>query len=384
MALPVMSSGRSLLSFRLLGVPVRVDASFVVVFALFGLLVGDPLVNIAAWTLVAGVSILMHEMGHALVARSSGADPVVEIHGMGGLTSWSGASNISRVRMLAISLAGPGCGLLLGGLLWILLDSGVGSGSPLLEYALSQAVYINVLWGALNLLPILPLDGGQVLRDLLPGDFARRQRTAAAVSVVIGAVAAVWALSTGRLFAGVLAGYFALTNLASLRAARPKDLPHDVVALQSVQRLIEQNALEDAADRAKEVADQAMDPRIRVAAAQLGALCLLELGRAVEAKRLLLDLPVGSVDPILEGQVLLATGQVDLGLERLRRHHESGPDERTAYALAQALVQQGRAGEVLWQFSEADPSLALAAAKGAEASGAPDVAASLRAALAAR
>jgi len=385
MALPVMSSGRSLLSFRVLGVPVRVDVSFLVVFTLFGFAYGDPLEHIVVWVLVAGVSILVHEMGHALVARSSGASPVVEIHGMGGLTSWSGAQQVSRIRMLAISLAGPGCGLLLGGLLWLLYDGGLGAESELIRFGLRQAVYINVLWGALNLLPILPLDGGQVMRDLLPGDLGRRQRTAAVVSVIIGAVAALWAISTGRIIAGAFAGYFALTNLTSLRAARPRQLPADVVALQEAQRLMGEGALAEGVELAKQVAEQTVLPGMEVTATQVAAQGLLAAGRADEAKSLLLDLPVGSVDPVLEGQVLAATGQVDLALDRLRAAHTQAPDGRTAYVLAHTLAVHGRGGQLLGTFTAelADPDIVAAAASGAEAGGAPDVAAALRAAVAA-
>jgi Zn-dependent protease len=384
MALPVMSSGHSLLRFRLLDVPVRVDTTFLLLFAFFGFARGDSLELVVIWVLSAGVSILVHEMGHALVARAAGAEPVVELHGMGGLTSWSGAHDLSRGRMLAISIAGPGCGLLLGGLLWVLYDNGLGAGSPLVRISLQEAVFINVLWGALNLLPILPLDGGQVMRDLLPGDLIHRQRTAAAISVVIGAVAALLAFSTGRLFAGAFAAYFALTNLTSLRAARPRSLPPDVLALHEAQRLMGEGSVAEGVELAKQVADQSAVPGMHATATQVAAQGLLRLGRADDAKLLLIDLPVGSVDRVLEAEVLAATGQVDLAVDRLRAAYAAAPGGRAAFVLAQLLAQHGRAGEVLWMFADADPELALAAASGADAGGAPDIATRLRAASAAR
>lgn len=384
MALPVMSSGRSLLSFRVLGVPVRIDPSFLVLFVLFGFVNQFTVGEIVIWVLVAGVSILVHEMGHALVARTAGAKPVVLLHGMGGLTSWSGSDNVSRPRMLAISLAGPGSGLLVGVALIALRNGALAGTSEQLDFALGVAILANVAWGLLNLLPILPLDGGQVMRDLLPGDLGRRERTAAAVSVVVGTVAAVAAFRARYEFAAILAGYFALTNFTSLRAARPRALPPDVAALHEAQRLMEQGSLAEGVELAKQVADQAGVPGVQATALQLAAQGLLALGRGAEAMSLLLDLPVGSVDPVLEGQVLAATGQVDLGFDRLRSAYAAAPDDRTAYILAHTLAQHGRASELLWVFAEAQPELARAAASGAEAGGAPDVAAQLRAAVAAR
>jgi Zn-dependent protease len=382
MALPVMSSSRSLLSFRLAGIPVRVDITFLFLAALYGLGRGNTLVDVAVFVLIAGASILLHEMGHALVARQAGADPAIELHGLGGLTSWSGAHPVSRSRMIAISLAGPLAGVPLGlALLWArdagLLD--LGRASRYLDFA----ILANLFWGVFNLLPILPLDGGQVMRDLLPGDTARRTRLAAGVSVVTASVMAVIAFRYGYHFAALFAVFFAFTNFTSMRAPRPARGPVEQGQLQRAGELAAAGDLAGAAAVATHLANTALDRDVARAAAHLAAECLLLLDRPVEARDVLLDLPVGSVDPVLEGAVLAATGHAGIGIERLHTAYAGAPDERSAYRLAEALARNGRQSEVVAAIGSAGaptPEIVRAAAAGAEAGGADDhVTAALRA-----
>ncbi len=55
----------------------------------------------------------------------------------------------------------------------------------LVEYTLLMAIFTTLGWSVLNLLPIVPLDGGQAMRELLPGDPATRARRASIVSIVL-------------------------------------------------------------------------------------------------------------------------------------------------------------------------------------------------------
>lgn len=383
MTLPVMSTGDSGLRFRLLGVPVRIDPSFFVIFVLFGFIDGLSLLFIAVWVAVAGVSILAHEMGHALLARSTGAAPVIALHGMGGLTSWSGQHQVSRPRMIGISAAGPAAGIVLGLLLREAHRRGVGAESELVSFALVQGAWVGLAWGLLNLLPILPLDGGQIMRDLLPGSEPRRERIAAIVSVVVATAAAAVGFLVDRPIAAIFAAFFALTNLQAARGDRPRAVPPDVAALHEAQRFMQEGSVEAGVDLARRVTERGDTPAAQQAAAQIAASGLLALGRAAEAKALLLDLPAGSVDPVLEAQVLAATGQVELAVERLAAIHAAKPDQTSAYVLAHTLASHGRGGDVpAYLGGESVPSeLLSAAAEGAEAGGAPDVADRLRAGI---
>jgi Zn-dependent protease len=60
--------------------------------------------------------------------------------------------------------------------------------APLIEVIVGASIWVNLYWGVVNLLPILPLDGGNVVRSLLPGDADRRDRLATVVSLAFAVV----------------------------------------------------------------------------------------------------------------------------------------------------------------------------------------------------
>ncbi|MBN1530012.1 MAG: site-2 protease family protein, partial [Thermoleophilaceae bacterium] len=137
-------------------------------------------------TLVFFASLLLHELGHAVVARREG----MEIDGItlwlfGGVARFKGMFPSARAE-LRIALAGPAVSLLLGlGFL--------GAGAlPVPDAVGSVATWlgrINLFLLAFNMIPALPLDGGRVLRSLIwraTGDFTGATRTAGAIGAGIG------------------------------------------------------------------------------------------------------------------------------------------------------------------------------------------------------
>lgn len=202
------------LAFTVGGIPVRINISFLLVLAFLGLQLGDP-VLILVWVVVGGASVLLHELGHAVAARLAGHAPRVELAGMGGLTSYRGET--SRLWGLAISAAGPGVQIA-AGLVGLAFVDGFGLvyRGDLVEFALSVWVVVSLVWGVLNLVPILPLDGGQLLRDLIPGSPLSRSRTAHMVSVAVAVAGLGWALVNGDTWIALLAGFFGYTNVMAL------------------------------------------------------------------------------------------------------------------------------------------------------------------------
>lgn len=372
MTIPALtSSGGAGLRIRIAGIPVRFDTWFFIIGVLLSIRAGVAVVVL--WLVVLGGSVLVHEMGHALVARTTGAQPEIVIHALGGLTTWIPSGEVSRSRRVAISLAGPAAGIALGLMFVAAHVAGLGDAGGLRRLAIDLAIRVNILYGVFNLLPILPLDGGQTLRDLLPGGSARRERTAAIVSIVVGAGAIAGALYFKEPFAAVFVAFFMVGNFASLRAGRPASPPRPrrhPAALAEAFRLYEAGALgpaADAAELAAAAADSRGDHAVAVEAVQLAAQARLESGSPGDAKRLLLDLPVGSVRPLLEGRVLLATGQPELGVERLAVAFASAPADQAAFHLANGLVRTGALDRLVATFTDASlpPSIVLAAARGA-------------------
>lgn len=204
------------LRFALLGIPVTIRPSIVVVLALFGLAFDDP-VLIALWVGIGVASIVVHELGHAVVARAAGASPTIELAGLGGVTTYPATGRAAeRSWRLAVSLAGPAVGLVVGGLAWV-----VTRGVALSGYggaAVSILLFTSIGWSVFNLLPVLPLDGGQALRQLLPGDATTRTVRAAWVGVATSGAVLVVAVLFEQLFIMLFAGMLAIQNWRTANA----------------------------------------------------------------------------------------------------------------------------------------------------------------------
>lgn len=211
--------------FHVVGIPVRIEPVFwiVTVFLAFGL---EDARLIIMWVAVVLVSILVHELGHAVALKAFGQASSIVLHGFGGLTI--SQRRLSKVQSIVVSLAGPLTALCLLGIPALLIRdsdyglelefdyfvSGRGFGLwPILYFA----VYVNIWWSIANLLPIRPLDGGNVMTELLG------LRRAQWLSVVVGAGAAVWAFfhaDEGFRFAAFFAAMLAFINFAEIRRAK--------------------------------------------------------------------------------------------------------------------------------------------------------------------
>ena len=253
--------------FRLLGVPVRIHPFFWVISAVMGFQAyQNDIPAVLLWMGCVFVSILVHEFGHALTSKAFYCSPSVVLWGMGGLC-YSQAEQQTPRQRLAVLFAGPGAGFLLFAivvlLFWIFLGVTPIEQAQLIafEFGLSQApgdgvvklvnsfaghrelrlfvfnvywflVQINLFWGLVNLLPVWPLDGGQVSQILLTFyDRSRGQRWGHIVSLLVaGAVALVSYALTQKLFLPLFFGYFALVNyqvLQTLHQAHSMGLNQD-------------------------------------------------------------------------------------------------------------------------------------------------------------
>jgi stage IV sporulation protein FB len=239
------------LRFRLFGTDVRVHPLFWLITALLGwrspqyaVLPGNGIGDVLVWIVCAFFSILLHEFGHVWMARLFGSSgQYIVLHSMGGLAY--NATAPRRWQRILILLAGPGIQLLLFAALVGLIFAGVTTnpigrrppGTPalwesVLIVALGDLLIMNLFWPLLNLLPIWPLDGGQVTREVFTAASPRQGVVASLwVSVAVSAVLAVNALMVefrqpsfipyvGHLLGGMFLGiFFALFAIGSLQAA---------------------------------------------------------------------------------------------------------------------------------------------------------------------
>ena len=232
------------LNFSLAGIPVRVHPLFWLMAILFGF--SSDLLQLLIWIVAVFISILIHELGHALAMRLYGQPSQIVLHAAGGLTipgsvRWGGAwANVSLTpnQEIFISLAGPGAGFLLAAL--IIAASVLAGGSlmltrlfglipfPVVTLPFSSQIpssivmtflWVNIFWGLINLLPVYPLDGGNVTRHLLvrtdPWEGARKSLW---VSVIAGAIVAVFSLIFARnLYLTLLFGLLAFQSYQTLQ-----------------------------------------------------------------------------------------------------------------------------------------------------------------------
>jgi Zn-dependent protease/CBS domain-containing protein len=186
---------------RIAGIRVGVNWSWIVVFALIvwtlsqsifprmneGLSDATYLGMAIAAALLFFVSLLMHEYGHALVARREG----MEIEGItlwlfGGVARFKGMFPSAGAEF-RIAIAGPVVSLALGGL--FVLFAWLARAPEAVDAVAAWLGYINLTLLVFNLLPALPLDGGRVLRSALwaaRNDFAWATRIAAWVGRAFG------------------------------------------------------------------------------------------------------------------------------------------------------------------------------------------------------
>jgi Zn-dependent protease len=210
-----------LVETKLGNLPIRIRPEFFLVAAVFG--AGrTTATGFAMWIVASFLSVLAHELGHALVGRGFGLTPSIELNGRGGLTSFGATGRrLPAWQDIAVCLAGPATGFVLGGLIYVMtqyvdpMRFGLGGAS-----FLRDMLWCNIGWGVLNLLPILPLDGGQVARRLLGlASPSQAERNARVLSIAAGVAAGIWAVWSGWIFGALYAAWLVAPSIQVLRAA---------------------------------------------------------------------------------------------------------------------------------------------------------------------
>jgi stage IV sporulation protein FB len=265
------------LNWRMFGIDVRVHP----MFWLMGVILGASTLDFGVeyllfWVGCVFVSILIHELGHVWMGQVFGSHGHIVLYGFGGLAI--GSNHLSHPwQRIAVCFAGPFAGFLFLGALFAIvgvmdpprfemmveiakIDLGLhkllgaqlepevalqviqalgGMGPPpMVEFVLTQLVFINLLWGLLNLLPIWPLDGGQISRDLCKLASPRAGlRISLGISFVTGGILALHCimaangspllpfLPIGSKWSAIFFALFAVESFMLLQRTGPSD--HD-------------------------------------------------------------------------------------------------------------------------------------------------------------
>lgn len=159
------------LRFYLFGIPIRVHPIFWITSAwiVWGAADADPR-KVFVGVLCIFVSVLVHEMGHAVMSRRYGFPSEIVLYILGGFAT---ATRFSTWKNVKVSAAGPGAGFALFGLTWvvfrILAVSSPESlvGDSMIGFALQMMLFANLIVNMMNLIPCLPLDGGRITESLM-------------------------------------------------------------------------------------------------------------------------------------------------------------------------------------------------------------------------
>jgi len=208
--------------FRVGPIPVRVHPFFWMtgIFIVWNPYQHDPPMLLMA-VLAVFLSVLIHELGHATMTRLFGWPSEIVLGFLGGYAT---TARTSTGRNLVVLFAGPvaGFSLAAAAYLGLLGLARVDEVPQRVAQTLGFLVFINIAWSVLNLVPVLPLDGGQIAREILvwfnPG---RGEQRAMLLSAVVGAVTAVAGYFLLRqMFLGILFGMFAYQNFAGWQMLR--------------------------------------------------------------------------------------------------------------------------------------------------------------------
>jgi Zn-dependent protease len=176
---------------RVFGFPLHVRPGFLVFIVLLVFINGD---EFGVWLAVAVAGFtLLHELGHAVAARRAGARAEISLDFMAGYASYVAPRPLGQGTQALIALAGPVTHITAG--VAVLALMGV---NPLEEDSWQRSAATQAVWwagpaiGLFNLLPILPLDGGNVvtsmLERILPGRARRMMLYVSLALTVAGAI----------------------------------------------------------------------------------------------------------------------------------------------------------------------------------------------------
>lgn len=250
------------LQFNFLGFATRVTWGFWVVaivlgwgwctgldqmFAMGGIDSPGAPILLVIWSGAVFLSILIHELGHTLAMKYFGIRSRIVLYHFGGLAipesfgAWDGArrGQVKPRDSLIISAAGPVAQLILAAIVYAAgrvvgmnmeldyyFEYYFGMTTPEADAPSSAAAYAmfnslvtpSVMWALLNLLPILPLDGGNILLNgLLISRVRDAQRNAHIISIGVAALAGIYSMQSGDAMFGMFCLMFAASNWQQLQ-----------------------------------------------------------------------------------------------------------------------------------------------------------------------
>lgn len=274
-------------------IPISIHPIFWLVAALIGWFNSGSWVGALVWMGIILFSVLLHEMGHALTALACKLDPRIDLVAMGGVTSYE-SKNLPFWKQFFIVLNGPLFGVILFLGCWALLEW-AGIKNPIVIQILTLTKLVNIFWTVVNLLPVLPLDGGQLLRIALEAWLGvKGVKLSLLVGMIVAFSIALYFIAMGGFLIGAIFFLFAFQAFDLWRRSRNMTKEDRDDNNTEILKQIETNLQEGNLSQAKRLCEQVRGKIhkgvVFVTATQYLALINYEQGDKKNAYELLLPL----------------------------------------------------------------------------------------------
>lgn len=237
-------------------IPVSINPLFWLIAFFIGWMWTATLIGALVSIVVILFSVLFHEFGHAITAVLFGQKTRIELAAFGGFTYRTG-KKLKLWQEFLIVLNGPMAGLLLFFVAYFISQYTTPT-NPLLQFVLRFTYVANLFWTIINLVPVLPLDGGHLMSILLESIFGfRGVKWAIIAGLVIALSVTIFFFVMGQFLVGALFLILTFESFRSLRYYKifnEKDRDEDVQALMKEAENSRANgSLEEAALRYEKV-----------------------------------------------------------------------------------------------------------------------------------
>jgi Zn-dependent protease len=212
-----------MIQFSILGIPVRVEPWFWITMAFIGgglhAANSTDILLVLVFVFAGFLSIMIHELGHALIIRKYGLPAVITLQAFGGYASFP-AGKLDRKQSFVVTAAGPALQFAFGVLLIVLAPKiSIPEGSLFLPF-LRDLIWVSIAWSILNCLPVYPMDGGQMMAAILGPKNQHYVHLISSIAAVAVGIAGY--LYLGTILLPIFMALFAWQNWQSYQTSSPQ------------------------------------------------------------------------------------------------------------------------------------------------------------------
>ena len=273
-------------------VTISISPIFWIFAALLGYFMSKSVLGTFIWVIVIFVSVLFHEFGHAILAILFKQTPRIQLIALGGVTSYPG-KNLKYYQQFLIVLFGPLFGFVLFLVASLLLKSDFFTNKVILYFLLNMK-WANLFWSIINLFPILPMDGGQLLRIVLEKFFGIKGfKYSLLIGFILSAFLALLFFALRSYLAGSIFFLFAFQSFEMYRQSRHMSKADRDVNLEAeiekAQLLLSQSKKDEAFELLKDILTKTKSGLIFIAASHMLAFIYFDKKEYKKAYDLLLN-----------------------------------------------------------------------------------------------